>query len=195
MDIINILGTLKVKAMVPPIKTNQGWYLARLKEKKESYIPSFEQIKDLVRQKLIEEKSRDLVRKRLKSALEKIQKQKIDGKTVNFAAIAREFGLKKGETDLFKRNSYITDVGSSNIFFLALPRLEEGAISKIIETEQNMFLARISKIVPTDEEKFKEEKESFQKTLLVKEREKQFMEFLYRLRKKANIIIYKELSI
>lgn len=196
MDIINILGALKIGGMVPPIKTDQGWYLVRLKQKKESYIPSFEETKDSVKEKLLEIKCKDAAKEKLEAALEKInQKKEINPKAVNFVALGREFGLKQGRTELFKRNSYITGIGSSDIFFLALPKLEQGTISKIIETEQDMFLARVVELIPIDEQKFQEEKEGFEKTLLIKERETQFMEFLFHLRKKANIVIYKELSI
>ena len=196
MDIINILGALKVGKMLPPIKTTEGWYLVRLKEKSESYIPAYEDIKDQVRESLLRIKSKDLAMKKMKEALEKINQQiEANPKAVSIRAVARKFNLKDGKTELFKRNSYIPGIGSSDIFFRALPKIEEGAISKIIEMNEGMFIARISKIIPIEEEKFEEEKETFGETLLLKERENRFIEFLFKLRKKANLEIKRELSI
>ncbi len=185
-QIINALKNLKTGEFMAPVRTSHAWYILRLKEKKEFYIPSFQEIKEKAGKKLLKLESKQLAKKTLEEALLKIKET--GSKEVNFKQTAKHFrGLEADTTPFFRRLTYIPEIGSSDNFFSAIEDLEDGAISKIIEMQERFFVIKLGKRIPIDEEKYQKEKENFKQELIFKEKQRRFLEFLIDLKKRANL--------
>jgi peptidyl-prolyl cis-trans isomerase D len=205
IEIIALLDRLKIGQLSGLIKTENGWYILRLKEKKEAHVPPFEEIENEIKAKFLKIKSKELARHSLKQALSKL-KEIPQPQEADFENIAKEFNgstsltidpersrrvnLKSGSTELFRRASYIPGIGSSDAFFLALSKVGDGRVSEIIEMEQDFFVIKLKQRVEIEEEKYLKEKEEFTKKLNFKEKEKRFIEFFLDLKRKAGLKIF-----
>lgn len=189
-EIIAIVTKLKINQLSPPIHTPKGWYFMKLKEKKEPYIPNFEEVKNQAHEKLILIKSREIAKKKIAAAFLKIKDMyKINPKAIDFRKIAREFNLKSGETGFFKRASYIPGIGISDKFFEVISNMKVDQISPILDMEHGLYIIKLKEQKIIDNEQYLKEKGDFSNRLIALKKGKVFSEYLERLRKAVNLEI------
>jgi parvulin-like peptidyl-prolyl isomerase len=185
-EVLGIISRLKVNDFAPLIMTEKKYYLLRLKEKKEAFIPDFEKIKEKVKEMLLQEKSAKETKEKVEACLAELKRlYQINPKLIDFNKLSQEFGLKSSATDLFKFGSYIEGIGSSDSFWLAAQGLKDDEFSDIVKVPTGLYIIKLKSRVPVDEKKFESEKKEFvEKALLLKKQER-FGIFLEELKKKA----------
>jgi parvulin-like peptidyl-prolyl isomerase len=187
-EVMNLISKLKVGQFSPPVQTDKNYYILRLKERKEPYIPDFETIKDKVRAEFIKNKSSQLAKERIASCLKKLKEAyALSPKTADFNTYAREFGLKAGSTKEFKFGSYIEGIGASDNFWLAAEGLKENEFSSIIETSSGFYIIKVKAKAPIDYKNFETKKEEFTQQLLLQKQQEYFSNFVQELIKKAQL--------
>jgi peptidyl-prolyl cis-trans isomerase D len=187
-QILSLIAKLKVGEFAAPVYVDKNYYLLRLKERKESFIPDFEAIKDKVKGSFIKDKAQMTAQKKIDDCLKELQdKKKADPKSVDFDKVAKACGLKSDSTGLFKYGSYIEGIGASDVFFSNAQSLEADSFSGVIETPTGLYIIKLKSKTPIDEKKFLEEKPEFAKKLLVQKKDEYFTKFLEELRTKAQL--------
>jgi len=180
MEVINLLPKLKPGEFSSIFKVDKNYYLLRLKERKEGYIPELEKIKDKVKTALIKEGSLELANTK---ALNAFSQAKESG---DWGKIAQDSGLKNETTKPFKFGSYIEGIGASDDFWNAAQNLKEGEInSGIVKTPTGYYIIKLKSRTSIDPQKYAQEKEEFAKKLLEQKQEEFFSKFLEELPKKA----------
>jgi|GEM_PF-1225641 len=186
-----LIENLKVGQIVGPIKIKNKYLLIRLKQKRHSYIPIFRELKDKIRQEFIQIESKKMAKEILNRVISEINTLKENNNFIDFSQLAKKYNLKTGTTDLFKRSSYVPNLGASDKFFTAFDELKPEEIGKeIVEAEQALFIVKLNTYKPADSEAYKKEKEEFIKNLTLKVKDFRFLEFLWQLREKAGIKIW-----
>ena len=122
-----MISNLKAGEVSPPIHSDKFYYLLKLKEKKEAFIPDFENIKDKVREGFLKEKSAELAKVKIEEALKGLKSSN------DFKRIAKEPHLKSDSTGTFKFGSYIEGIGVSDNFWTAARNLKEGSFEEIAQ--------------------------------------------------------------
>jgi hypothetical protein len=187
-EIIDMLTKLKPNQPAVPVHTAKGWYFLQLKEKKAPYVPGFGEVKEQVREKLIQLKSKQLAKEKIETAFTKIKDMdKEELKSVDFDKLAREFNLKPGQTEFFKRASYIPGIGISDKFFDIVSSLKVGELSIILETEQGFYIVRLKEWKGIDEAQYLKEKEKLSSRVLELKKQGVFAAFLEQLQKEARL--------
>ncbi len=190
-EILSLISKLKIGEFAPPIYMDKYYYLLQLKERKESYIPDFEMIKDKVKEVFIKEKTRKIAQQKMEDCLKELKTiHKANSKSIDFDKIAKIYGLKSDSTNFFKYGSYIESIGASDNFFTAALDLKEDDTSGIIEMSLGFYIIKLKSRVPVDEKKFREEKLEFAKKLLLQKKEEYFSSFLQELKRKAQLSGY-----
>jgi peptidyl-prolyl cis-trans isomerase D len=185
-QISNSLPKLKTGDTLPVIEIDNHYYLFRLKERKEPYIPEYRDVKDKVKEVFIKNKAREIAKEKTENCLKKIKDDfAINPKEINFDKYAKEYGLKSGSTDLFKFGSYIEGIGASDKIFTIANNLKEDEFSEIIDMPSGFYIIKVKTRVPVDEKKFAEEKEKFTQKLLLQKKEEYFSKFLEEVIKKS----------
>jgi len=185
-QIISLISKLKTGEFSAPIYLDKYYYVLRLKERKEPYIPDFQAIKNGVKEAFIKEKAKKIARQKIEECLKELEAAyKVNPKSISFDRPAKTYGLKSASTDLFKYGSYIEGVGSSDDFFTAAQTLKEDAFSAIIEMPSGFYIIKTKSHVPIDEKKFLEEKADFTRKLLQQKREDYFNTYLGNLKAKS----------
>jgi peptidyl-prolyl cis-trans isomerase D len=185
-QISNLLPKLKTGDILPGQEIDNHYYLFRLKERKEPYIPEYQDLKDKVKAVFSKNKARDIAKEKTENCLKKLKDDfAINPKEIDFDKIAKEFALKSGSTDLFRFGSYIEGIGASDKIFTIANNLKEDEFSEIIDIPSGFYIIKVKNRLPLDEQKFTEEKEKFSQKLLLQKKEEYFSKFLEELIKKS----------
>lgn len=186
-QVSSLLPKTKVEEFLQVIQIDTKYYLFRLKEKKEPYIPEFNEIKDTVKQKYIESNSKELAKANLEECQKQLEKNyKNNPKSVNFDTLAKKYSLKSSVTNPFKYGSYIEGIGSSDQFWTEAKKLKEDQISGIISLPSGFYIVKLKSFTSIDEAKFKADKE-FSERLISRKKEEYFTHFIEELRKKTQL--------
>jgi len=185
-EILNLISKLKVGEFLGPIHMDKYYYILRVKEMKESYIPDFEKIKDKVKETFIRSKSQEIAKAKIEECLKKLKESyEVNPKLVDFNKSAKECNLKSDSTNTFKYGSYIEGIGASDKLWLAAKELKGDEFSDIIDTPSAFYIIKIKSSVPVDEKKFESDKDSFSQKLLLQKKEEYFAKFIEELKRKA----------
>lgn len=185
-QISNVISKAKTNVFLPPIQFNKTSYIFKIKEKKEAYIPEFDAVKDLIKQKLILQKSQESAKTKITDCLTKLKQSYLkDPKSADFDSAAKEFGLKSNVTELFKYQSYLEGIGSSDDFWNAGKDLKEGEFSDIISLPSGFYIIKQKSKVGIDEAKYKEESAALTQKLLLQKKQEEFGKFVEKLKVNA----------
>ncbi len=184
---------LKEKQASPPIKTSRGVFVLRPVQKKDSYIPGLEEIKEKVSESIKIDKAREAARTKIKEYKEKFNAYIKDHPKANLKEAAAALGLEAKTSPQFSRRSPAAESELAPDIQNAAFSLKAGQISDTLESPPALFLIEQDKFTPIDEEKFKNEKEAYGKDLLEKKKENIFNSLLQDLALKADLRDYTSL--
>ncbi len=178
-EVSEILPRMKKGDILPPVMVDKNYYVMRIKETKEPFVPSFEDIKDKVNETVVSIKAKEMAKEKIALALAKLKESPTsDGQGASFDAIAAEFGLASNSTDPFKSGSYIQDIGASDKFFSEARKLQDGQFSEIIDLPVGFYIIKVKQVIPVDETKFAQDKDKFKEKTLNQKKQKLFEAFI-----------------
>ncbi len=187
-QILTLASKAKAGDILPLIYTDKNYYIIRVKEIKESFIPDYETIKDKVKDAFIKEQALDIAKKKIENCLQKLKEEyQINPKVMNFQKAAQSFGLKTDSTDFFKYGSYIEGIGASDTFWSIAQNLKEDETSDVIYMPSGFYIIKLKSRLPIDENKFIAEKAEFTEKLLVQKKTEVFYKFVLELKKKTQL--------
>ncbi|MEW6101970.1 MAG: SurA N-terminal domain-containing protein [Candidatus Omnitrophota bacterium] len=185
-EVLGLVSKLKPAETSRPLKVDKYYYILRLKERKEPHIPDFEEIRDKVKEKVTEEKSKDMAKERIESCRKELEEAYLKNpKSVDLEKSSKTHGLKYGATELFKYGSYLEGIGSTDELWVEAEGLADNALSRIVELPSGFYILKVKSRAPFDEKKFSEEKEEFGKKLLEKNKLEYFAKYIEELKKNA----------
>ena len=178
--------SLKSGEISPVVTLPPNFYLLKCVDKKESRIPSFEEVKESAEQKVIEVKSDEKARQAAEDLLHQVQ----SGKSAKDAA--QEKGLQLEETGWFTRvEGVVPRIGPSEQLMPFLSSLtEKNPVPKEIwKTQDGYFVVKLLSRQPADESKFPSARKDLEKRLVYQKEEQFFKNWLDQLKAKAKIDI------
>ncbi len=181
--------SLKVGEISPVINIPPNFYILKLLNKKESRIPSLEEVKEEAKRKVIELKTDEKARQVAEDLLNQIR----SGKSIR--EMARERGLQAEETGFFARSQgVVPKIGPAGEFTGDLSSLTQKhpVPKEIFKTKEGYFVVRLSGLEQADKNKFSEARKNLEKRLVYQKQEESFQNWLSQLRAKAKIEINKE---
>jgi len=185
-EILNQISKATAGEFLNPILLDKTYYIIKLKEKKEPYIPGLETVKDKAKDAFIKEKAMELAKEKIENCLKKLKESYLtDPKSADFEKSAKEYGIKSNSTDLFKYGSYIEGIGVSDNFWTTARNLKEDEFSGIIEVPAGFYIIKLKSKVEIDAKKFESEQEEFRKKLESTKKTEFFGKFTAELKRKA----------
>ncbi len=178
--------SLKVGEISPVVTLPPNFYLLKCVDKKESRIPSFEEVKEEVRQKVIGIKSDEKARQVAEDLLRQLQ----SGKSMR--DVAQGKGLQVEETGWFTRASgMVPRIGPAAELMRLLSMLTEKnpVPQELLKTKDGYFVVKLLSREPADETKFPSVKKDIEKRLVSQKQEEFFRNWLEQLKAKAKIEI------
>jgi peptidyl-prolyl cis-trans isomerase D len=182
--------SLKVGEISPVVSIPPNFYILKLLDKKESRIPSLEEVKEEVRRKVIEMKCEEKAHQVAEDLLNQIQAGK------SMKELAKDQGIQMEETGFFTRaGGVVPKIGPVGEYTATLSSLTEKSPSpkEVLRTKDGYFVIRLSGLEPADQSKFSSMKKDLQKRLIYQKQEEFFQNWLQQLRAKAKIDINKDI--
>ena len=171
-----------------PFETTSAIYITKIIEKKESYIPNFEEARQLAAKKIIQIKSKEIAKQKAEEHLAAIKNELDKTKLKDFTKASKNLGLEIRQTPIFNRGQYLPSVGISMNFQETAFLLDyNNKISEVVEIDNGYCILYQDSYIPINKTKFEKEKEGFSEILISKIRNEAFNDFLVRLRLAAKL--------
>jgi peptidyl-prolyl cis-trans isomerase D len=181
--------SLKVGEISPVVSIPPNFLILKLLNKKDSRIPSLEEVKEEVRRKVIEIKCEEKAREVAEDLLSQIRAGK------SMQEVAKDRGIQMEETGFFTRaGGMVPKIGPIGEFTATLSTLTEKnpTPKEVLRTKDGYFIVRLSGLAPADQSKFSSMKADLQKRLIYQKQEEFFQNWLQQLRAEAKIEINKD---
>ncbi len=170
------------------IKTEKGFYIIQLKEKRESYIPEFAETRDSVISVFTNNRSIGLAEKKAKELYLAITDRIKTGGA--FEDIASEVQEEIKQTAFITRDGYISALGPAMGFVEVGMSLKTEEVSEPVKMLESWVIVRLDEYEGIDEIKFIEERKDFKETLLLRKKQGVFDKWFERLKKEADFVSY-----
>ncbi len=180
------LFALKVGDYARPREMPDGWQIVRIKDKKESYIPSFDEAKSTARESLLRQKAFEIAKTKADEAIIAVRDAI---KSKDFKTAANQLKLTVQETPAFSRGEYIANMGLVAEFQEEANRLtKENPLSTVLATSQGAAILHLDSSEMPSDEQFKTEAESFKQQLSAERRNQQMVSFMTKLQAEAKVV-------
>jgi peptidyl-prolyl cis-trans isomerase D len=178
-EILYLVFQMGQNDILPVFETDEAFVVAQVSEKREPFVPPFNEVKEEVidQMKLIE--ARSLAQAKAIEIAEKVKS--IDGK--DFNSTAKDLGHEISQTPLFVRGDYLPQIGISAEFQeTAFSLTEENPVSGPVQTQKGFAILHRDDYEGVSEEAFTAEKEELKSQLLAAKQNEAFSNYLSQLR-------------
>jgi len=164
------------------VETAKGYYLLMLKEKKASYIPELDEVKDEVKKSLSQFEREKIA----KEEAYRLKKELDEGKPID--ALAAQAEVEVSHTLYFDREQAINKFGMNRSLLDAAFKLKVKE-SAVVPVSGKYYVILMIERSGFDEEMYKKERDDFLKSFLENKQNEVLSAWLENLRKNANITI------
>lgn len=191
LETLNTIFDLSAGEWLGPFENNKAVFLARLKERKDAYLPELSEITSKVKEALITQKALESAKNKTAENLSLIQTKLAAGPTPDFSAWGKELGLEAVQTPAFVRGQYLPKIGIAPEFQEAAFKLSaERPLSEAVNTDQGSFILFFDSYTPPDQEEFAKVKDKIGQEFIAMKKNEMFSTLLSKLRAQANFKDY-----
>jgi len=165
------------------VGTGQGYAFLTVIEKKASYAPKLDEVKDKVREDVKKAKARAIAVQKATDLAPVLKSAK------DFAAAVKAAGLELKTTDLNARNAGVPDIGNSAAFEAVVYNMEKGAVSDPIHTENVIAIAHVVEKEGVTPATFALMKDSLRDEVASQKRQKFYAAYMTKARERMKIDI------
>jgi len=172
-----------------PIETTTGLSIVQIKEKRDSYIPEFGEVRDKARSAVAGEMAKDIALKKTEGYLEALKEELNKTKLKNFPEAAKTLELEIHQTPVFNRGQYLPQIGISKEFQEAAFNLtDENKLSGVVEIAKGYCVLHLDNYIPIEENEYEKAKEELAKAISQEKQNTVFGDFIAQLRIESGLI-------
>ena len=189
LELLQKVFEAKINEVLGPTVTSQGVVIARITDLKPAYIPEFEKVEEMVKERIREEKAGALAQARADEIQKDLATRLAANTTFDKAATAIGETVKK--TPFFALGDYIPEIGISEDFGSAALELgKDKRLSGVVKTAKGPAILYWEADEPIDDKKFAEVKADFAKTLNEEERIAAMNKIIREVKERAKLESY-----
>ena len=163
------------------IQTARGFVFETVTAKQDPYVPKFDDVKEKVRDEVVKNKARDLSKQKAADMAAKLKT------APDFEKAAKAAGVEVKTTDLITRDAPIPDLGSASNVADAAFKLDQGAVSDPIPTDNGTAIFKVLEKQVTSDTDLSEHKDAFRDQLLLDRRNRFFSAYMVKAKQKMKI--------
>ena len=163
------------------VNSARGPVIVTVTGKKDPYVPSLDEVKDKVKNDVIQERAKELSRQRANEIAATLRSAK------DFDAAAKAQGLAPKSTELIARESAIPDVGVSAEIDKVAFSLPVGGVSEPIAAGTGTVILRVADRDDVTPEEFRQGRDAFREQLLSERRGQFFAAYMNKVKQKMSI--------
>lgn len=165
----------------PALRVARGWAFVTVIGKQDPYIPELSEVRDRVREDLIEERASEMARNKAAEIAAALKTAK------DFTATAKKFGLEVRPTELITRGSPIPDLGVSAEVDAAAFSLPLGGVSEPISTPQGTAIVRVVEKQDVTPEEIASGRDQLREELVNQRRDQFFSAYMQKAKQNLRI--------
>jgi peptidyl-prolyl cis-trans isomerase D len=167
--------------VVGPVSTPRGFVFASLAEKRDSYLPKIDEVRERVRDVVILNRAREMSREKAQASAARLKSAD------NFEAAAKAAGAEARTTDLITRESPLPELGPSTDVLDQAFALPQGAVSDPATTETGTAIVKVLEKQETTAADLAANRERFRNELLTDRRNRFFAAYMDKAKEKMRI--------
>jgi peptidyl-prolyl cis-trans isomerase D len=168
------------------INSARGPVIVTVTGKRDPYVPPLDEVKDKVKNDVIQERAKELSRQRANEIAATLRSAK------DFTAAAKAQGLEPKNTELIARDSAIPDVGVSPEIDKVAFSLPVGGVSEPITAGTGTVIIRVADRHEVTPEEFRQGRDAFREQLLSERRGQFFGAYMNKVKQKMTIEVNDE---
>jgi peptidyl-prolyl cis-trans isomerase D len=185
-ELVEKIFTMKQGQYSPAFETPDGWEIIRIKEYKDTFIPSFDEVKAEAKNALLTDKGFTAAKANADAGLKVIAEGLKAGKS--FKDAAQGLDVKYEETPLFGRGEYIANMGIVAEFQEVAAKLNmTNRLSDVIATNEGPAIIYLDAVEGIDEKQYESDQANFKDMIIAQKKSQKAAEFVTELRIKAKL--------
>ena len=169
-----------------PLRTSRGFVFETLVDRKDSYIPKLDEVKDRVREEVVKQRARDMAKERAVAMAAKLKT------APDFDKAAKAAGVEPKTTELLTRDSPVPDLGAAPEVLDTAFKLAEGAVSDPISTDAGTVIVKVVEKQETAAQDLTSNKDTFREEILADRRNRFFSSYMMKAKQKMKIQVNRE---
>ncbi|MEQ1869762.1 MAG: peptidyl-prolyl cis-trans isomerase [Vicinamibacterales bacterium] len=178
--------TLAVGEVSGAIRTGRGYVVEAVTEKKDAYVPKLDEVKDRVRNVVINQKALAMSKQKAADVVAKLKA------APDFDKAAKAANLTSTTTDLLTQDGQIVDIGAAGDVVAQALALPVGAVSDPIQTGNGTAIVKVLEKQQTSEADLANAKDGFREQMLADRRSRLFAAYMLKAKQKMKIQINQE---
>jgi len=176
----NNIFKLDIAEISSVVDLNGKKYIFELEDRKESYIPAFEEIKDVVKNDYIDNMALEVSKKALEGELDMAK---------SVEEVAKKLKITYTTTPSFKRLEPIPSLGADSDLVNEIYKTKKGVIKKVYVLNGKPHIIEVLNVEKPDMTGLADEKENLKTFLLTLKQDEAFKSYIESLKNKAEIYI------
>jgi peptidyl-prolyl cis-trans isomerase D len=178
--------TMNIGDVAGPLRSDRGLVFATVTEKRDSYIPKLEEVKDQVREAVIKQRALMAAQQKAAEAVVKLKA------AADFEKAAKAANLEARSTELITKDGVIPELGAAPEVMEAAFKLAPGSVSDPITTDSGIAIVKVLEKSLTSDADLAAAKESFREELLSDRRSRFYSAYMAKVKQKMRIQINPE---
>jgi len=188
-ELLNRLFELRKGQISKAVETSNGYFIAKVTEKENAYIPDYDEAREAVKDKILRQSAMEIAEEKAKEVLPVLQEEYTKTLPLDFAKAAKNLSLTIEQSPIFNRGQYLPKIGISKTFQEAAFELsEDEPISDPVATQNGYYIIHLDEYIPASKEDYDLQKDSIAAFVLNSNKAEMFAEFISRLRIESNLI-------
>lgn len=175
--------TLNEGEVSQPFRVAAGWVIATVTGRQESYVPEISQVRDRVRDDLVNEKAAELASERAAAIAAELKTAR------DFAATAKRHGLAVQTTDLIARGAALPEIGISEDIDAAAFTLPVNGVSDAITTLGATAIVRVVEREDVTDEQIASGRDQLREELAAQRQDRFFSAYMQKAKTSLKINI------
>ena len=178
--------SMEVGEVSGALRTGRGFVFETVTEKKDSYIPQLDEVKERVRDEVVKQRAREMAKQKAADLGAKLKA------TADFEKAAKAVGFEAKTTELLTRDAPLPDLGSAPEVLDAAFRLPQGAVSDPISTEMGTAIFKVVEKQEASPQDITANKETFREELLADRKNRFFSAYMTKAKQKMRIQVNRD---
>jgi peptidyl-prolyl cis-trans isomerase D len=168
------------------LRTSRGFAFETVTDKKDSYVPKIDEVKDKVRDEVVKQRAREMAKTQAQALAEKLKG------APDFDKAAKAANADVKTTELLTRDSPLPELGSAPDVLEAAFKLPEGAISDPVSTENGTAIFKVVEKQESSPQDLTANKEAFRAEIVNDRKNRFFSAYMQKAKQKMKISVNRE---
>ena len=168
------------------LQTGRGFVFMTVSGKQPAYLPKLDEVKERVRDEVIAERARDLLKQKATDLASKLKGAS------DFEKAAKTAGFEAKPTEFLNRDASVPDLGAAPDLMEAAFKLPQGGVSEPVTTESGVAIVKVVEKENVSPQDYTARKDAFREEYLADQKNRFFSNYMMKAKQRMKIEVSPE---